>query len=240
MRRFGMVVGALVTMSLSGCLGLPKVGAGEGPFEVLTSESAETQVAAETSRAKTGFSLFSGKRDEPLASVLDGRFHIGGPKGYCVDPATSRDTAKGAFVIMGHCRALDVKGPKAREAAVITVSIAPEAGPLDEATLDELASVLASEKGRAMLRRSYGGNEVMVTDLERAAGILLLSASDGGTSEVTPEYWRAVFDLNGALATVTASGFKADPIGADGLRALVEATVTKLRKLNAGAASRAS
>lgn len=236
MNKFGGVVsGVAMAMALSGCLSLPKFGAGgEG-------DGLEAPVAAqETSRAKSGFSLFSGKRDAPLASVLDGRFHIGGPKGYCVDPATSRDTAKGAFVIMGHCRALDVKGPKAREAAVITVSIAPDAGPLDEAALDDLAAVLTSEQGRTMLRRSYGGGEVLVEDLERAPGLLLIRAEDGGTSEVTADYWRAVFDLNGALATVTASGLTADPIDAAGLRGLVEATVTKLRALNTGAAEAAS
>ncbi|MGH1367931.1 MAG: hypothetical protein ACRBCL_04885 [Maritimibacter sp.] len=185
---------------------------------------------AETTRA----SFFAPKSSEASsATVLDGQFKIAGPRGYCVDSGASRETAKGAFVILGHCRALDVKGPKARQAAVITVSIAPNAGEVDEPTLDALSSFLSSDKGRATLRRSYGAHDVVIEDMEREAGLLVLRANDGGSNEMSAEYWRAIMGLHEALVTVTVSGLKEEPSDAATLRGLVFDTAVRLQNLNA-------
>lgn len=223
--RFGGLVSVCALVILGAC-GAPL-------------ERAETPVSTKAGAPRAG--VFSpSARSEPAATVLDGRFNIAGPRGYCVDPAASRETAKGAFVMMGHCRALDEKGPKARHAAVITISIAPNAGQVDAAALDSLGRFVTTKAGSATLRRSYGAGEVTVLDMDRDGPVLMLHAQDGGTQEVSAEYWRAIFGIKDALVTVTTSGLKEAPIDAKTGRALADETLRRLIKVNEDAAAPSS
>ena len=75
--------------------------------------------------------------DAPSAvQVAGGQLTVVGPRGFCVDTSASRDTASGAFVLMGSCASLSgsLAAVKPSEMAVVTASAYPGGGAAAEFT----------------------------------------------------------------------------------------------------------
>ncbi len=135
---------------------------------------------------------------------------ITGPRGFCVDPTSTRNDSDTAFVLLGNCAAISGRASATQPdiPAVLTAAVAARAAEESGLTgnLVALDAFFQSEQGRAVLSRS--GNAVDVTILEtRISGdMLLLHARDTGAGAVVgvaQDYWRAYMDLGPRLATLS-------------------------------------
>lgn len=193
-------------------------------------------VASLPDLAAVGTAVANGPRAPAKMSTLGGKVIVAGPAGFCVDTSTSHDDGSGAFVLMGSCasisRSLIATRPKTP--AVLTATISPGApdGPPLAASFPEMAKFLASDTGRAALSRSGKANTVTIGLITAIDDVMYVRASDTAAAqgrEVEPEYWRALFQVNGQIVTVTALGLTDYPIDADAKRALLDQMVTKIK-----------
>ena len=158
------------------------------------------------------------------ASVLGGQVTVAGPRGYCVDPATTREQGDTAVVLMGRCQFTLAVDP-----ALLTVSVGPtaSAGVL-AAGGAALTTFFTSDDGRAALSRSGTARDVKVLQALAVDDAYLLFLSDRAVGA----YWRAVVGVKGRLVTISANGTPDAPLAASAGRALVDATLAALRRGN--------
>jgi hypothetical protein len=167
--------------------------------------------------------------------VMTKGFVVAGPRGFCVDTLNSRSTEDSAFALMGSCSAIsgNPADDKPKAPAILSASIVPADGPLDEAALDRLAAFLSSEDGMAALSRAEDDTDVAVIDLDRAPGMVLIHARDRMDAEdLQGDYWRAVFEVAGHIVSVTVSGFAATPFDNDAGKALARDFAAAMRRAN--------
>jgi hypothetical protein len=164
---------------------------------------------------------------------------VAGPPGYCVDPAESRDGVK-AFVLLGSCASV-ARNPYIRKPAtpgLVTVVVSSD--PSTFLNVRERQGLLAdyfrSAPGRAALSRTGRAETVRVDEIRNGDGILYIRATDSGRSllpGMAESHWRALFDVNGRLVTVSVSGFTDKPMSAeDGFR-LVRSATERIRSESA-------
>jgi len=173
--------------------------------------------------------------------VMSKGFTIAGPKGYCIDNGATRETAEGAFAVLGSCAVVsgNPRDAKPRRPAMLTASVTSATAPLDAAALDRAAAFFATEAGHAVLARGDDGAVATVIDLERDDGLVLVHAEDGESAgELSGDYWRGVFEAAGQLVTVTVSGYRDAPLDDRAGAKLARAFVAAIRKANGGAAQR--
>lgn len=167
--------------------------------------------------------------------VMSKSFTISGPRGFCIDPGATRETAEGAFAVLGSCAVIsgNPRDAKPKVPAMLTASVIPASAPLDAAALDRMTAFFSTEAGRATLARADGAGSVSVLELDREDGLLLVHAEDGDSSgDVAGEYWRGVFEASGQLVTVTVSGFRETPLDEKAGAKLARAFVSSIRKAN--------
>lgn len=158
------------------------------------------------------------------APVLGGAVDVAGPRGYCVDPASTREQGDTAVVLMGRCRFALAVAP-----AVLTMSVGPAASAgVMAAGGPALTAYFTSAEGRAALSRSGRAEDVQVVAALSAGDAYLLHLQD----RTLGTYWRAVVGLNGRLVTVSANGAQGAPLTPASGRALLDATLTALRRVN--------
>lgn len=170
-------------------------------------------------------------------TVTRGEVTIAGPRGFCIDPASLRDTAEGAFALLASCAALaGGSGPQPAIPGVLSamVSAEPEGVGLARA-LRDIEGYLASEAGRTALSRTGDAQSVQVLDSRITRGILFLNIRDDSAfdgPEIEPEYWRAIFAVNDHIVTLSVMQPEGQP--ATGALATLEAFIARLRSENAG------
>lgn len=172
----------------------------------------------------------------PATEVLAGGLRIAAPRGYCLDRDAVRQGTNSAFLLYGTCRGLEEKGPRAAAPAILTAAVAPAANSLSDQELTTLATYLRSEDGRRMLSRNGTGRDVTIESIDKAAGMLLIHASDAPSGELATDYWRGIFAQSGSLVTVTVSGLREAPLAASEAQALVIDFVAAIRAANSEAA----
>lgn len=154
---------------------------------------------------------FGAKRASPQIALSDGLV-LAAPRGYCVDPASTRDRPEGAFVLFGNCAAIarDASQPQPIFPALLSATLGPPgSGPGAGGSLDpsEVEAFFRSEAGRAVLARSGQATDVELLDVRREGGLLLLKIRDasGGTEGLQPgaSYWRAITRIDGRLGVLS-------------------------------------
>jgi hypothetical protein len=202
MRRVLSIAGLTV---LAACSGLPQVSRGVGM-------------------------AFLGRAPEKIP-VADQSVIVAGPPGYCIDRDAIRDEGGAAFVLLGSCASITGRAGKAAPAipAVLTASISERNGADVSAAMAQMARYFESKAGRAALARDGRAASVEVLDSRQENGVFLLKASDQSPNPATglaPDYWRALFDLNGRLMTLSILEFEdkpmADRVAVSTLLAFVE------------------
>lgn len=162
---------------------------------------------------------------------------ISGPSGFCVDPAATRDEGGQAFVLLGNCAALSgsnrMRQPEIN--ALLTAAVLEGTG---RPIADQLALVeefLKSAEGRARLSRTNDPRTVKVLDSFARGDVLFLRArdsSEGYAPDMSPEYWRAIFDLKGSVVSVAVLGFEDAPLSSEVAFATVEDFARLIRTRN--------
>lgn len=136
---------------------------------------------------------------------------IAGPKGFCIDPTATQETSKGAFVLLGDCRATTgSKRNKAPMNALLTASIAGNGFAKGE-TPDDMARFFHSELGRKTLSAQGNAKSVEAIETVLVNDVLYIQVKD--TSDpifprVTQSSWRGIFQVNERLVSVSLFGFE--------------------------------
>lgn len=141
---------------------------------------------------------------------------IAAPRGYCIDPDTTREIDDTATVVMASCT-----GDNA-SAGVLTASVSRQNGAQISAALAGLATHFETPVGRAALSRTGDPDAVAVLDVFATDDTLFLHVEDqvDELNGLAKDYWRAMFDLGNRIATVSVRGLDAQPLDtASGLKA---------------------
>jgi len=178
----------------------------------------------------------SGQTAARSMSVAGGAAVIVGPAGYCIDRAGSRQTADGAFILVGNCAALEGRGGASRTPpAVLTAAFRRGPSPDFAENLPAMAEFFASRRGRAALSRTGNPDTVSVQQAFSAGDVLYLRATDRAAASgagLDPEYWRAILPLGDGIATLTVLGLASQPASSAEKRRLLDAFVARLRAAN--------
>lgn len=175
-------------------------------------------------------------------TVASGAVTIIGPPGFCVDRDSSHDGPGAPFVLLGSCASMagSQTEPKPLVQALLsaTVSVGANGPSIADANWHALVSYLRSAKGRKALSRSDDAKTVRVIGLARRDGVVILHARDTSPfpgQTVTPDYWRALFDLNGHIVTLSVIGIPQAPFPDSAGLALLESFVASVRAASAPA-----
>lgn len=176
-------------------------------------------------------------------TVAGGSVTVAGPQGYCIDRGASRDSASGAFVLLGSCASLTgsrAAGQPSRP-AILTASAGPTSGAGSDvaAALPGLAQFFQSTAGRAALSRTGQAATVRVERVSAAGGVLYIRLSDSagaGEQGVEAGYWRALMAAGGRIVTLSVLSPRQAPLSSADQRALLDRFVARMRASNASAA----
>ncbi|MCC7319851.1 MAG: hypothetical protein IT542_02625 [Rubellimicrobium sp.] len=176
------------------------------------------------------------------AVVADGELTLAAPRGFCVDKGASRSDGEGSFILFGSCAALANSTSAARPKlpAILTASALPGAATAAEfaASFPSMAKFLSSDTGRAALSRSGKARTVRIRQIIAMKDVLYLNATDTSKGEhgeqFEPDYWRALFIVNGQIVTLSVLALDDMPLTSDAKRALLEKFVAKVKSVNRG------
>ena len=167
-------------------------------------------------------------------AVLDGAVAVRGPDGYCVDQQSSR--AGSGFAVLAGCALVSDATEMPVHEALITVQIGSQGSAAVTGAEAELAALLRTAQGAALLSDSSDAGSVQVDRVDRADGVVVVRLSDAAPAQVQGlerREWRAFLDIRGRLTTISLRGFDRAPLPAEqGLRLLSQA-IGALRAANA-------
>lgn len=170
-------------------------------------------------------------------TVADGAVTILGPKGFCIDRASSHDGPGPPFILLGICTAMAGANiaPRPMVQALLSASVSNgSSGPgIAHADWHRLVTYIRSAAGRSALSRSGDAESVRVLGMMRIDGVVFVHAHDTSPfpgEAVMPDYWRAVFDLNGHLVTLNVMSVPKAPFPDSAGVALLDAFVDLVKK----------
>lgn len=169
--------------------------------------------------------------------VAQGSTTVVGPPGYCVDRSATRSGRQGSFVLLGGCASIsnNASAPSPSSLAVLTASVSDQNGATVTGAANRLDQFFRSQSGRAALARDGNPSSARVLAAYRKNGAFMMRVRDrsaGLTPGLAPDYWRALFDLNGRLVTLTVIAFTARPISNSRGSAILDSFVIAMRKQN--------
>ncbi|OIQ75716.1 hypothetical protein GALL_426130 [mine drainage metagenome] len=177
-------------------------------------------------------------------SVAEGAVVIAGPTGFCVDPDASHDNATSSFVLLGSCASIAQSAQAGHPTirAVLTAAVsAGSHGASISGNEAKLAAFFRAPQGRAALSRSGKAETVKVLSSGVRNGVFMIHARDVSAfpgQSVSPDYWRALFDLNGHIVTLSVMGVPQAPFtdraALSTLQAFVQQTRTASQQAGAG------
>lgn len=167
-------------------------------------------------------------------ALLDGTVSVRGPEGFCVDQQASRPVT--GFAALAGCAVISDAVLMPALEGLITVQFGAPGSATVSGAEAELAGLLRSAQGAALLSSTGDSGTIHIARVDRADGVVVVRFSDAApapTPGLEPLEWRAFLDVRGRLTTISLRGFDRAPIPADqGLRLLSQA-IGALRAANA-------
>lgn len=172
--------------------------------------------------------------------VLNGSVTLAAPRGYCIDPTALRESPRGAFVLFGSCAAL-APGPFAPAPTPLAVLSAAVSVPRGETVpslagaADRLAGYVTSPAGRRALSRGGNADSVQVLRSGFDDGVFYIRLRDDSTiagPRVAPEYWRAIFDINQRMITLSVLALDGAPIDEATGETVIRSFAARVRAAN--------
>jgi hypothetical protein len=155
--------------------------------------------------------------DDALRAVAfyDGDVTVTGPRGYCIDRGSIKQSPGGRFALLASCESLTEQAGIAVEPAVMTVAVLPRTRDAEQPSSAAMAEALGPEA----VRRTEDGDGLALVHVARGGDEVL----PGGD----PAHWRASLVINGHLVGLAAYGPEGGTVagdrGRDLLRDLAEA-----------------
>lgn len=150
-------------------------------------------------------------------SVAGGNVLIAGPAGYCPDRGASSLGGSQPVVVLGSCASVR-NNPSASAPqipGILTASVSPVNGANLDGASTRLRAFFRSVEGRSALARDGNANSVRVLSTRRVQGAFVLQIEDRSANRIeglSDRYWRAIFDLNGRLFTLSVIAFDTKPM----------------------------
>ena len=183
---------------------------------------------------------FTQKHKGPMPtrlSVMGGDVLVTGPEGFCIDVKGSRETQGNAFALMGSCAAITHRpdAPEPARPAVLTATVMTAGdAPLAE-SFPQMAAFFASDAGRAALARSGRARDLTIRRAFSRGDVFVIAARDTSRFEgpkVEPDYWRALFDLDGHIVSASVLALRGKPIPDAAAESLLDDFVGRIRAAN--------
>lgn len=174
-------------------------------------------------------------------AVTSDRIVVTGPRGFCVDPSSTEESADTAFVLLGNCAVISNRRNEAQPElqAVLTASVSEAGlGQTLRESIPELDRFFRSEEGRQLLSRGGDPDSVEVLDSFFSGDVFYLHARDSSAGEiddVTDEYWRSYLDVGPRIATLSVLETEATPISAEHSLETLQSFTNAVIEANAGA-----
>ncbi len=172
---------------------------------------------------------------------------ITGPRGFCVDPSSTRSEGDTGFVLLGNCAAISGRARAAQPdvPAVLTAAVAARSADGGSLTgnLDALDGFFRSDAGRGLLSRSADPDSVTILETRVAGQMFLLHARDtsaGAVAGVAQDYWRAYMDLGPRLATLSVLALADQGVSDQDALATLTAFAGAVQSANSGFAAGAN
>ncbi|MCV2864107.1 hypothetical protein [Defluviimonas sp. WL0075] len=170
-------------------------------------------------------------------AVSEGAVVISGPSGYCVDPKSLRDTADGAFVLLGACATLNGtgRGPRSRAILTATVLLGAPPGESLETEFRRMSDFFVTDAGRKALSRDGNSGSVRIEKIVASGDVLFILAEDRAPFAgypVEPQYWRAIFARKGRMISLSVLGLAEAPLDQRQKRSLLDRFVSRVRAAN--------
>ncbi|NDU99517.1 dihydroxy-acid dehydratase [Pseudoroseicyclus tamaricis] len=186
----------------------------------------------ETSVAAIGAPTGEGAR---ALALYGGDIVATAPYGYCADTEASRPSLGFAlFAGCGLISALDIM-PTAE--ALLSIQVGQAGSAAVTGQEGELAGLLLTEAGAALLSEDGNGAEVEVDDVQPREGIVFVHFTDESPPPapgIETREWRAFFDVKGRLVTIALRGLARAPLSTDGGLGLLESAAETFRAANTG------
>lgn len=164
---------------------------------------------------------------------------VTGPQGFCVDDSATRAENDTAFVLLGNCAAISnsrrAAQPEVPVVLTAAISEASDGGSISE-SLADLDTFFRSDEGRALLSRSQTPESVEVLETYVEADQFLIHASDSSTGAmegVADDYWRAYFDLDARIATLSVFALEGETVTREDSLAALQTFAQTMRAANA-------
>lgn len=144
--------------------------------------------------------------------LAESDFVVSAPEGFCVDPASVKDTAQAGFVLMADCAALRGKKRKVDQSrsVLLTVAISEPLESSGSVTPQALEQFFDTPQGRTTLSRA-GDASTVSASMETVRGdTLILHVRDSSPANIdglARDDWRAFVVINDRLVTLTAASF---------------------------------
>ncbi|AZQ68745.1 hypothetical protein EF888_17400 [Silicimonas algicola] len=171
----------------------------------------------------------------PTRIVLPDGIVVAGADGWCVDTRSTGASSVTSVVVLGSCAAI---GGKAEAASpdvpgVVTVSVTSGGG--DAPSPEELEAYFVTERGRAALARDGQPGSVRIVETRRTGSLLFLHARDmSALPGASDDVWKALFDLDGRVVSISLFGLEDRPIARDEGLSTLAAQVDELKAANDG------
>lgn len=174
-----------------------------------------------------------GAPDRAAVSVAGETITIAAPPGFCVDPASTSVTGRGAFLLVSDCGLLGFRADERAASgeilgAVMTASVSANELLIAEGsdtTLDDLEAFALTARGRAVLGRSGEAEATRTLQTLMRGDVLYVLVEDRGAQPmpgVEPRFWRAFLNVSGRMTALSAQGFAGAGVGPEaGLRYLI-------------------
>ena len=148
-------------------------------------------------------------------------FKVAGPKGYCIDPRTLRQTKAGSFMMLASCHDLTGRVPKRFAApAILTITVAASETPI---TNEEILQV-ASGTNAGKIIKHHRSSQTLIFQVEPNKDIKI-TGSEG-------QYWRAAMAVDDNLVALEAYVPDQSHLTALSGKTLILKTATVLKDLN--------
>ncbi|MEM6488826.1 MAG: hypothetical protein AAF677_11270 [Pseudomonadota bacterium] len=179
---------------------------------------------------------------ERAVIVADGRtVAVTPPEGACITEDAIDVSERSAFVLYTDCAL--VTGPDGAPLAAINAQDAPFAGLVTLSVSGEgrvalwrLSAFVETDEGQQLLARSRQGGSIAVVEQRRIGEMLFVlveNRDEQAMALLSRRFWRCFLELNGRMAVITVSGFRARPLADDALFAEVWRHAVALAEGNA-------
>lgn len=187
----------------------------------------------------TGGSLAFRAGPDPIQAVrVSGNdVTIVGPKGYCVDPTSSRERTEGAFVMLGSCATLRGEGKGPGKPAVLTALVSPRSDPPLVPDPAQLERFFRSDAGQAALAQDGRADSVTLLKFASEGPVLYLKLRDRSTGrpkDLSDVAWRAIFPLKDRLVALSVTGHDDLPVADTDMRKTLDRFVAAVMSANKG------